>query len=173
MKNAWARSRCRRGDSRRGNGQPRRAWRFGILCVGGSPGLVSNSCGVVSRASAKRRMTDRRGSAVPFAIRLRKGRPTPTMRANFCFVIFACLRRRVTLRPRMTEVSLLLSKAACCELAVCPTLFAMWESLAALAPGTVTAGIRFGELLEKQAWLDPLWIVCPYSMPFLWRFAHR
>ena len=43
---------------------------------------------------------------------LRKGRPTSTIRANFCFVIFACLRRRVTLRPRMTEASFLLSSAA-------------------------------------------------------------
>ena len=60
----------------------------------------------------RRRMTERRGSAVPFSMWLRKGRPTSTIRANFCFVIFACLRRRVTLRPRMTEASFLLSSAA-------------------------------------------------------------
>ena len=100
------------GEGSLTEGQMRRAWRFGAFCTGASPGSVSNSCGVVSSASARRRMTERRGSAVPFSMRFRKGRPTSTIRANFCFVIFACLRRRVTLRPRMTEASFLLSSAA-------------------------------------------------------------
>ena len=136
-------------------------WRFARI------GEQFLRCGFQSIGQAEDDGQARVGCAVLYAVE------EGASHANFCFVIFACLRRRVTLRPRMTEVSLLLSKAACCELAVCPTLFAMWESLAALAPGTVTAGIRFGELLEKRAWLDPLCIVCPYSMPFLWRFAHR
>lgn len=113
----------REGKEQPGRGRLRRGMKVGewsdearmaLRCIlhRASPGLVSNSCGVVSSASARRRMTERRGSAVPFSMRFRKGRPTSTIRANFCFVIFACLRRRVTLRPRMTEASFLLSSAA-------------------------------------------------------------